>query len=70
MTPRNTLQSSVACAIANGLKLHDINGHAEEWAKHLRDANGQRPSTDDFFAEWTRQMTLRSLKPSDPIEDE
>lgn len=66
----NTLRSSVRCAIANGLRLHDINGHAEEWAKHLRDANGNRPSTEDFFAEWTRQLTELSKIPAPPVEDE
>jgi hypothetical protein len=66
----SSLTSSVRCAIKAGLKLNDINGHAEEWCKHLRDHHGQRPSTDDFFAEWQRQLTELSLKPAEPIDDE
>jgi hypothetical protein len=66
----NTLASSVRCAIKAGLKLHDINGHAEEWVRHLRDVNGRRPSTDDFFAEWTRQLSELSKQPAEIIDDE
>jgi hypothetical protein len=66
----NTMASSIRCAIKAGLKLHDINGHVDEWCRHLRDANGQRPSTDDFFAEWTRQLTEASREPAPPVDDE
>ena len=66
----NTLTSSVRCAIKAGLKLNDINGHVEEWVKHLRKDNGERPSTQDFADEWERQLTGLSLKPADPVEDE
>ena len=67
---RNTLQASIACAIANNLTLHDINGHADEWCRHLRNEHGDRPTTDDFFAEWTRQMTEKSKQACPEVDDE
>ena len=66
----NTLAKSIRCAIQNGLSLHDINGHAEEWCNHLRNRHGHRPSTDDFFAEWEKQITELSRKPVGMIDDE
>jgi hypothetical protein len=38
--------------------------------RHLRDVNGRRPSTDDFFAEWTRQLSELSKQPAPEIDDE
>jgi hypothetical protein len=66
----NTLRSSIKCARANGLHLHDINGWVPEWCNHLRNEHGERPSTDDFFAEWNRQLTEASREPAPPVDDE
>jgi hypothetical protein len=66
----NTLASSIRCAIKAGLKLNDINGHVDEWCRHLRDHSGQRPSSDDFFAEWNRQLAELSLNPVPAVDDE
>lgn len=65
-----SLQSVVACAIKYGITLHTINGNIGHWVETCRNADGERPTTEEFREEYERQLTTASLKPSAMIEDE
>lgn len=69
-----SLQSIVSCAIKHGITLCTINGNIHHWTETCRNAAGERPTTEEFRAEYEAQQLAakqsESLKPAPIVEDE
>lgn len=54
-----SLESVIRTAIAHGVTLCSINGHIDHWLLTCRNKDGEHPGSEEFKAEFERQMGER-----------
>ena len=55
----NSMASVIRTAIQHGVTLCSINGHIEHWLLTCRNEHGEHPGSEEFKAEFERQMGER-----------